>query len=111
MPAYLTLNRFVESANYAFSHPEQNKSLISDVNGIGVGLSDIPKSLSQEALQQNRRTWKIFRESLVETIGQRKFDWICHRYRADLNFTRMENLGKPLLPKHVELFSIGSSQL
>lgn len=111
MPAYLTLNRFVDSANYAFSHPEQNKSLVSNTDGIGVSLYDIPQSLSQEALQQNRRTWKIFRESLVETIGQRKFDWICQRYRTQLNFTRMENYGRPLLPEHIELFSIGSSQV
>lgn len=111
MGAYLTLNRFVESSNQAFFSPILNKHLIAASNGNDVTLQDLPSSFSQEAMEQNRKTWGVFRESLVDTIGQRKFEWICHRYRSRLNFMRMEQSGKPLLPEHIELFSIGSNQL
>lgn len=112
MSAYLRLNHFVECANQAYSlQAQRNKLLVADSQGIGVHLQDIPGSYSSETIEQNKRTWNIYRGSLVQTIGQRKFDWICHRYRSRLNFTRMEQSGKPLLPEHIELFSIGSHQL
>jgi hypothetical protein len=110
MRAYLTLNRFVESANQAFPLSTQ-KSLVADSRGIDVGLQDIPSSSSPETIEQNKRTWRVFREALIETIGSNKFDWICHRYRSRLDFSWMEQSGQPLLPGHIELFSIGSSQL
>jgi hypothetical protein len=111
MSVYLRLNRFVEAANQAFPLTHQHKYLVADPNGMSVSLCDIPKSFSNVSREQNSRTWQIYRESLIGTMGQRKFDWICHRYRSRLNFTRMEQSGKPLLPEHVELFSIGSNQL
>jgi hypothetical protein len=111
MPEYIRLNRFVECANHSFSASSLNKSLIADPNGIQVSLQDIPSKYSHEISQQNKATWRIFRESTVSVIGQRKFDWICNRYRSRINFTHMERSGKPLLPEHVELFSIGSNQL
>lgn len=111
MSSYLRLNRFVESANNAFSLQTHYKYLVASTRGVDVTAQDVPSSFSQEAIEQNQQTWKIFRESLVDTIGQRKFEWICHRYRSRLNFMRMEQSGKPLLPEHVELFSIGSNQL
>jgi hypothetical protein len=110
MSAILRLNHFIESANQAFSLDTQ-QSLVADSSGINVGLQNIPRSSSPEIIDRNKRTWKVYRDSLVETIGQRKFDWICHRYRSRLNFTRMEQSGQPLLPEHIELFSIGSNQL
>jgi hypothetical protein len=111
MSAYLRLNRFVGTANQAFSLSTQCKSLVADPNRIDVSLRDISSSYSNASIEQNKLTWKIFRESLTETIGQRKFEWICHRYRSRLNFTRLEQNGQPLLPEHIELFSIGSNQL
>jgi hypothetical protein len=111
MVAYLRLDYFVRCANQGFSLHSQNKSLVADDQGVAVSLRNIPKNSSQAVCDQNRRTWKIFRESLVGTIGQDKFDWICSRYRSRINYSRMEGSGKPLLPEHVELFSIGSSQL
>jgi hypothetical protein len=111
MSSYLRLDRFVESANQTLFLPKQNKFLVADPNGIGVESKEIPRSFSPEMIEQNKKTWKAYRESLIETIGQRKFDWICCRYRSRLNFTSLEKSGKPLLPEHVELFSIGSSQL
>ncbi len=110
MASILRINHFVESANQAHAAPT-SKYLCADVHGLGVRQLDLPSSFSTDAVEQNKQTWKIFRQSLVDTIGQRKFEWICHRYRAHLNFTRMENTGQALLPGHVELFSIGASQL
>ena len=111
MSAYLRLNHFVESANQAFSMSAQHRSLVADSRGFGVNIQDIPSTLSPEIIEQNKRIWKIYCESLIGTIGQTKFDWICHRYRSRLNFTRMQQSGMPLLPEHIELFSIGSNQL
>lgn len=110
MSSILRINHFVESAQQAFSSPTA-KYLSADSRTLGVSQLDLTGSLTTETKEQNKQTWKIFRESVVGTIGQRKFDWICHRYRSQINFTRMERSGKPLLPEHVELFSIGSSQL
>jgi hypothetical protein len=111
MSDYLRINRFVDSANQAFSASQRNKHLIASPNGIDVNLHEIPSKFSLENCKSNKQTWKIFRESMVGTIGQRKFDWICHRYRSRINFTRMERSGDPLLPEHVELFGTGSNQL
>src|ERR1700722_2248727 len=111
MVSYLRLNHFIESANQAFTLSTQNKSLVASPQGAAVSLCDIPKNSSPTLADQNRRTWGIFRETLVETIGQNKFNWICQRYRSRMNYARMEASGSPLLPEHVELFTIGSSQL
>ncbi len=98
----IRLNHFISAANQAAFMP---KCLMAEINGSSVSIHD---ELSSEA---NKQTWKIFRETLVGTIGQRKFDWICHRYRSKINFNTSEASGDPLLPHHVELFSIGSNQL
>ncbi len=111
MVAYLRLNCFVEAANQAFCLPAQHQSLVADSNRIAVSLCDISGSSSQAGIEQNKRTWEIYRESLIGTMGERKFEWICNRYRSRLNFTRLEKSGQPLLPEHIELFSIGSNQL
>lgn len=110
MSSVIRINRFVESANQTYSAPT-DKYLYADPNGIDVCQRDLPKSFSYEAREQNKTTWNVFRESLINTLGKRKFDWICHRYRGKLNFTQMQRSGQPLLPEHVELFSVGASQV
>ena len=108
MSGYIRANHFVAAANSVTS-PQQY--LLADSRGLGVSVRDYRTSFSPEEMDQNRATWRIFKESLIGTIGQRKFDWICHRYRSQLHFGALEHSGSPLQPKHVELFSIGSAQV
>ena len=110
MTSVLRINHFIESANQAYQSPTP-KQLCADAVTLGVRQVDVPSSVTPSTIESNKQSWKIFRESLVGTIGQRKYDWICHRYRKSANFTYLEKSGKPLLPEHVELFSIGASQL
>jgi hypothetical protein len=84
---------------------------MADTRGVSVNAYNSAHAVGPEIREQNRRTWKVFRESLVGTIGQQKFDWICQRYRSRINFTYLEQSGRALRPEHVELFSIGASQL
>lgn len=110
MPANLRINHFAESAHRAYV-AQNPQYLCADSHGLSVRHCDLPSSFSNEGRDLNKLSWKIFRESLVGTIGQRKFDWICHRYRSHFNFARLEKSGAALLPEHVELFSIGCNQL
>lgn len=110
MTSILRINHFSVSANEAHSSPIP-KYLRADRAGLAVRQLDLPGSFSPEELKQNKETWRIFQQSLIETIGQEKFDWICHRYRNRMNFSQLETLGQPLLPQHVELFSVGASQI
>lgn len=104
----LRLNHFISAANQADALPKYLKASTHDLS---VSIHDEPASLTRDEREVNKQTWRIFRETLVGTIGQRKFDWICHRYRSKINFIASEQYGDPLLPQHVELFSIGSNQL
>ncbi len=108
MTSILRVNNFSVAANQAYGSA---KYLCTDSQSLGVRQVDLPKSFSSQAAKENRETWKIFRQSLVDTIGPTKFDWICHRYRSQLNFTRMQKSGEALLPVHVELFSVGVAQV
>lgn len=110
MTSILRINHFSISANEAYSSSTA-KYLCADQGGLTVRQLDLPRSFSSEELKQNRETWKIFQQSLIGTIGQKKFDWVCHRYRNRMNFTQLQALGSPLLPRHVELFSVGVSQI
>ena len=109
MTALLRIHHFAESANQAFRAPVA-KCLSVDDQSLSVHLVDPKGSSSQEMVIQNKKTWKVFQETLVSTIGQKKFDWICQRYYG-LNFTRRQALGLPLRPEDVQAFAIGSSQL
>lgn len=93
MSAILRMNHFIEATKQAYVAPT-SKCLRANEGGVGVTLVDLSSSFSEPAKTQNSRTWKIFRESLIDIIGQNKFDWICHRYRAKLNFTGMEKAAR-----------------
>jgi hypothetical protein len=110
MVSILKINHFSMAANQAYAAPTA-QYLSMNSNGLSVQIKDCPSSFSKEQLQQNTTTWKVFRESLTEIIGSKKFDWICHRYRNRMNFSRLEASGAALLPQHVELFSVGSAQV
>lgn len=110
MALSLRMNHFIQSANQAYRTSDP-KYLIADSVGLGVSQHLLPSFFSSQAEEQNKRTWRIFRESLVGVIGEKKFDWICHRYRSKLNFIKMEASGAALLPGHVELFTIGTAQV
>lgn len=110
MTSVIRLNHFISVANQIYSAPVSH-CLMADVHGLGVSPQPLARSTISRASEDNKRTWRVFKESLIGTIGQKKFDWICQRYRSRINFTHLERSGRPLLPKHVELFSIGSSQL
>lgn len=110
MSSILRIHRFVESANQAYDSATP-QYLTADPHGLGVRQVDLPRAFSEADQKQNEQTWKIFQNSLVDALGQKKFDWICHRYRATINFTQALHSGQPLLPQHVELFSAGASQL
>ena len=66
-------------------------------------------SAPERQKQLNQQTWRVFLHALIETIGMDKFLWICRRYQFDPK--KLESQGKPLLEKHVRLFSIGSAQV
>ena len=105
---------FIRSINQALlsGAPSNTKHfLLINEEGEGVSLRDLPRSFSEAALDLNRRTWQVFRENLIARIGNRKFEWICNRYPSQLNINSLEPSGAPLLPEHVELFSIGSRLL
>lgn len=108
MSSLIRIHHFAEAAN----HASRMQYLTADSTSLAVNATNLPtSSFSKEEQQINKLTWKIFRQSMIDSLGQQKFDWICSRYRNSLNFTRMESSGLPLLPKHVEIFSIGSSQI
>ncbi len=113
MTSLLKINHFATAANQAY-HSSTPKYLSIDLKkpeAFSVQGLDIPYSFSEEAQKANKETWKIFRTSLLDTIGRNKFDWICHRYRNRINVSHLEKSSSPLLPEHVELFSVGSSQI
>ena len=110
MSCYIRLNQFATAANHAFSAPVPY-CLMADRRGLSVTQHPLTHAVPATVREENKRTWRVFQETLVGTIGQQKFDWICQRYRSRINFTQLEQSGRPLLPEHVELFSIGSSQV
>ena len=70
-------------------------------------------SFSSEHLPQqkqlNQKTWDLFLRTLTQTIGLAKYQWICNRYCFDAQ--SMQKQGKPLLPEHIKLFTIGAGQI
>lgn len=110
MVSLLRINHFCISANEAYFSPTP-KYLGADSGTVHVRQIDLPSTFSPEEIKQNKETWKIFQQSLIATIGQKKFDWICHRYRNRMNFLELQSLGRPLLPEHVEVFTIGANQI
>jgi hypothetical protein len=110
MASLLRINHFVESANRAYASVNP-KYLRANRQEMGVCQLDLPGSFNAEDRELNRETWRIFRESLVNTLGQGKFNRICHRYPDRFNFNQMQAQGEPMRPEHVELFSIGASQI
>jgi hypothetical protein len=111
MTSVIKLNHFVYAANQVYAAPV-SYCLVADSQGLGVTPQPLAAyATSPSVRRENRRTWQVFKDSLIGTIGQQKFDWICQRYRSHINFTYLARSGTPLLPKHVELFSIGSSQV
>jgi hypothetical protein len=110
MSSYIRVNQFISAANQIYSsHTRQ--CLMADAQGLSVHPQPLTHAVAANVREENKRTWKVFKEGLIGTIGQQKFDWICQRYRSRLNFSALENSGRPLLPAHVELFSTGSFQL
>lgn len=103
MTSYLRINHFISSANQSINSSE---CLVANPHQVSVSLTS-----SLDNAEQNKQTWQVFKQDLIETIGKRKFEWICQRYRSQIHFAALEKSGRPLLPEHVELFSIGSSQL
>ncbi len=110
MTSIVRINHFVSRANEAVGLAAP-KCLRATPSTLQVESLPLPGTLTRELKEQNRETWKIFKQSLFETIGERKFDWICHRYRGKYDFTALQKSGQPLLPEHVELMSIGASQM
>lgn len=108
MAAVLRIDHFARAANEAYA-TSSAKYLRAVPEDIGVDQLNLPFFFSSQNKELNSSTWKIFRESLIGTIGKRKFDWICHRYQ--LNFVQKEVSGQPLLPEHVEAFSVGAAQI
>lgn len=110
MTSIVRINHFVSRANEAVA-ADVPRRLQASASTLQVESLPLTGTLTREIKEQNRETWKIFKQSLFETIGERKFDWICHRYRGKYDFTALQKSGQPLLPEHVELMSIGASQL
>ena len=106
MTAILTLRNFERAAQEAFqTNPKQQ--LIAHNGGLQIVKASLPSSVTPEVRELYRKTWAIFRQSLIEVVGQRKFEWVCKRYQ--FNVGQMEREGRALLPEHVELFSAGLS--
>jgi hypothetical protein len=108
MSSLLRINHFVEAANRAYT-PSNAKYLLASEREMNVRQFALPSSFSAEDKELNRETWKIFRASLVDTLGEEKLNWIGHRYQ--LNFNQMQAQGEPLRPEHVESISVGASQI
>lgn len=87
---------YFENAAYRASQTHPNRPLCYGVN----------PSHTEKVVNQN--AWRIFRRALIDTLGD-KFGWICQRYGIDVDRKIQE--GRPLLAKHVELFSIGAAQV
>lgn len=109
MSAHIRLNHFISSANQCYSEPRH--CLVADAHSTAVRSQPLSHGVGANVREENKRTWRIFKESLIGTIGEQKFEWICQRYRSQLNFNHLETSGRPLLPQHIELFSIGSHQV
>ncbi len=107
MSAIIALRNFERAAQEAFqTNPQQQ--LIAHREGSEVIKASLPSSVTPEVRELYKKTWAVFRKSLIEVVGRQKVEWVCHRYRFSID--QMERDGRPLLPEHVELFSIGLSQ-
>src|SRR5689334_9534059 len=108
MSAYLRIGHFVATSNQALINNE-SKALIAHPNSLGVSSVNLQECAEQKTL--NRQTWRLFRESVQETISREKYDWICNRYHSRYDFMKLERNGECLRPEHVEAFASGASQL
>lgn len=106
MSAYVRISQFIFATQQAIAGQRTGFLSLSQ-NGELVTFST---SFSSQTQELNRRTWRVFRENFVAIVGQSKYDWICQRYQKQYSFARLEDLGKPLLPEHIEIFSIGCAQ-
>src|ERR1700690_2054750 len=100
----ISLRRFEEAALKTQNTNPLSPIVLDSEKAYGRNLSAFERQK-----QQNQKTWRVFQHSLINTIGMDKFLWICRRYQ--FNPKILESQGKPLLEKHVTLFSIGSSQV
>jgi pimeloyl-ACP methyl ester carboxylesterase len=109
MSSLLRINHFAAAANSAYAFPTP-QSLVANTQGVDVS----PVSIGVQnaaAKKANKKTWQIFHQALLETVGEGMFQRICRRYSSQMDFFRLKKSGSPLLPFHVKLFSIGSSQV
>lgn len=115
MSSYIRINQFIGAANQAYAASAQATAsrycLMADARGAAVNFQPLIHRAGAQVREENKHTWRELKQSLVGTLGQQKFDWICQRYRNHLNFSEMERSGRPLLPEHLELFSAGASQV
>ncbi|MBI3236365.1 MAG: hypothetical protein HYZ48_01455, partial [Chlamydiales bacterium] len=67
------------------------------------------KEVKRAVREENTRTWEVFTRALSDVLGRDKVAEISTRYGLDLE--RIQAKAKPLLAKHVEIFSVGSSRV
>ncbi len=110
MADYLRLHNFAVEAQRAYDAPQLQRLVIQrDHHTIVSSAASHFLWSSQSIREENRRTWTVFLQSLESELGGTKVYEICKRYR--LNTARAQRLGLPLLPKHVEMFSVGASRI
>ncbi len=119
MTAYIRLQNFITAAQTAYNAPQQQHLVFDHVPTAQVNQPQQDRVVLQPVAnrsshatafqEQNRRTWNAFYRCLREVIGPEKVQAICSKYR--FNIEKMERDGVPLLSEHVELFSVGASQM
>lgn len=103
------INQFAKAASEAIRSFPRQHLVVDDLVDEVVARPVLFDQFSQTSKTENQKTWTCFRKALVKALGKERFDWICERYQ--FNFKEREKKGAVFLPKHVKLFSVGSSQV
>lgn len=103
----LSLQQFITAAQQAYDAPRKQSLSVGHNDHIVLGPVGPARSLQVQ--EKNRQTWDLFLRSVSHELGPVKVQEICKRYRFDV--VKMYRQGAPLLPKHIEIFSVGASRI
>ena len=101
------VQQFITAAQQAYDAPRKQSLSVGHNDHIVLGPVGPARSLQVQ--EQNRQTWDLFLRSVTHELGPVKVREICQRYQFDV--VKMYRQGAPLLPKHIEIFSVGASRI
>ncbi len=108
MTSYLRLQNFIAAAQQGYSAPSE-MHLVYQGDQAVLEVGSNRSRYSRLCCEQNRRTWDVFLRSVNDALGAGRMEKICRRYR--FNPHELQRKGAPLLPQHIEMFSVGASRM